>query len=98
MSPRNRKISAEPAPPEDAPDPRHLESDVCDLVLMAKLAANHMEGVLASPKRGHEMVSICAWQAELAMFAVYQVANRAEALQADYYAAVYPGQGYGNAG
>ena len=86
------------APPEDAPDPRNLESDVCDLVLAAKLASTHIEKLLAPPKRDHELVSMCGWQAELAMFAVYQVVDRAEALKADFFAAVFPGQGGEHAG
>ena len=86
------------APPEDAPDPRDLESSICDLVLAAKLASSHLEGLLKPLKEGNEMVVMFEWQAELAMFAVYEVAHRAKALEAEFFAAVYPGQGGEHAG
>jgi hypothetical protein len=67
-----------------------LESEICDLRNMADIASSHIENSLMDLKKrmmiaDQKFLAMSEREADLAVFAVYQVEKMAKELQAKFY-------------
>lgn len=68
-----------------------LESEICDLRNMADIASSHIENSLSGLKSrimidDQKFIAMSAREADLAVFAVYQVEKMAKELEAKFFA------------
>jgi hypothetical protein len=68
-----------------------LESEICDLRNMADIASSHIESSLMDLKKrmmlaDQKFLAMSEREADLAVFAVYQVEKMAKELQSKFYA------------